>query len=97
MVIFIRHFRPYLLGRRFTLRTDHSALKWLQTLKEPEGQLARWLEQLLEYEFEIIHGRVNDTRMPMLCLEDRLAASAAVMTVHKAIQSVQWGKSSSNH
>ena len=55
MVIFIRHFRPYLLGRQFTLRTDHSALKWLQTLKEPEGQLARWLEQLQEYEFEIIH------------------------------------------
>ena len=55
MVTFIRHFRPYLLGRRFTLRTDHSALKWLQTLREPEGQLARWLEQLQEYEFEIIH------------------------------------------
>ena len=55
MVTFIRHFRPYLLGRHFTLRTDHSALKWLQTLKEPEGQLARWLEQLQEYEFEIIH------------------------------------------
>ena len=55
MVTFIRHFRPYLLGRRFTLRTDHSALKWLQTLKDPEGQLARWLEQLQEYEFEIIH------------------------------------------
>ena len=55
MVTFIRHFRPYLLGRRFTLRTDHSGLKWLQTLKDPEGQLARWLEQLQEYEFEIIH------------------------------------------
>ena len=51
MVIFIRHFQPYLLGRQFTLRTDQSALKWLQTLKESEGQLARWLEQLQEYEF----------------------------------------------
>ena len=55
MVIFIHHFRPYLLGRTFTLRTDHSALKWLQTLKEPEGQLARWLERLQEYQFEVIH------------------------------------------
>jgi len=45
----IRRFRPYLLGRKFTLRTDHSSLKWLQQLKEPEGQMARWLEQLQEY------------------------------------------------
>ena len=29
------HFRPYLSGRRFTLRTDHNSLRWL---KEPEGQ-----------------------------------------------------------
>ena len=43
LVTFIRHFRPYLLGRKFTLRTDHSSLKWLQQLKEPEGQMARWL------------------------------------------------------
>ena len=43
------------IGGQFTLRTDHSAFKWLQILKEPEGQLARWLEQLQKYEFEIIH------------------------------------------
>jgi len=59
MVTFIRHFRPYLLGRKFTLRTDHSSLKWLQQLKEPEGQMARWLEQLQEYNFEIIHRAGN--------------------------------------
>jgi len=40
MVTFIQHFRHYLLGRKFTVRTDQSTLKWLQTRKEPEGQLA---------------------------------------------------------
>ena len=44
VVTFINHFRPYVLGRTFTLRTDHSSLQWLQNFKEPEGQLARWLE-----------------------------------------------------
>jgi len=30
-------------------------LTWLQNFKEPEGQLARWVEQLQEYHFEIVH------------------------------------------
>jgi len=54
-VTFIHHFQPYLLGHQFSLRTDHGSLKWLQNFKEPEGQLARWVEQLQEYNFEIVH------------------------------------------
>ena len=52
---FITHFRPYLLGRRFTLRTDHGSLTWLSRFKEPEGQLGRWLGKLQEYDFQICH------------------------------------------
>ena len=55
VVVFTEQFRPYLLGRRFTLRTDHGSLSWLQSFKEPEGQLARWLEKLQEYHFDIVH------------------------------------------
>ncbi|KAL5473550.1 hypothetical protein EMCRGX_G028043 [Ephydatia muelleri] len=54
-VEFIHHFRQYLLGREFTLRTDHSSLVWLRNFKEPEGQLARWLEKLQEYSFSVVH------------------------------------------
>ena len=57
VVYFIRHFRPYLLGRKFTLRTDHSSLTWLANFREPEGQLAKWLEQLQEFDFKICHRR----------------------------------------
>ena len=51
----------YLLGTPFTIHTDHSALTWLQDFKQPEGQLAHWLEQLQEIEFTIIHrlGKVH--------------------------------------
>ena len=55
VVTFTRQFRPYLLGRKFVLRTDHGSLTWIQNFREPEGQLARWLEQLQELHFEIIH------------------------------------------
>ena len=57
VVTYIHHFQQFLLGRQFTLRTDHGNLQWIQTLKEPEGQLARWLERLQEYNFEIVHQR----------------------------------------
>ena len=55
VVYFLQHFRPYLLGRHFTLRSDHGSLTWLRNFKEPEGQLARWLEKLQKYDFTIVH------------------------------------------
>uniref|UniRef100_A0A3Q1J2D2 ribonuclease H n=1 Tax=Anabas testudineus TaxID=64144 RepID=A0A3Q1J2D2_ANATE len=55
VVLAVRHYRPYLLGNRFTLRTDHASLTWLLNFRQPEGQVARWLEVLQEYDFEIQH------------------------------------------
>jgi len=54
-VYFLQQFRQYLLSGTFTLQTDHGALTWLQQFKEPEGQLARWLEKLQGYHFTIVH------------------------------------------
>ena len=56
-VSFIKHFRPYLLGKPFVLRTDHCSLTWLYNFKNPEGQLAQWLEALQEYNFTIEHRK----------------------------------------
>ena len=41
-VVMCTHFRSYLRGSRFTLRTDHSSLRWLQKFKNEDGMLARW-------------------------------------------------------
>ena len=51
----LQHFRHYLLGNKVILRTDHHSLKWLRTFKRPEGMLARWIETLAEFDFEIEH------------------------------------------
>ena len=51
----IQYFKPYLWGRPFKVRTDHSALKWLKNFKDPHGQVARWLEILSEYDFAVEH------------------------------------------
>ena len=52
---FIEHFRQYLLGRNFLVRTDHQALIWLFKLKEPRGKIARWIELLSHYDFSIAY------------------------------------------
>jgi len=43
------------LGREFSKRTDHSALRWLKHTPEPIGQQARWLERLEEFSYRIEH------------------------------------------
>ena len=53
IVAAIKHFRHYLLGKKFLIRTDHSSLRWVTKCKTPEGQLARWLEVLSQYQFDI--------------------------------------------
>ena len=55
IVIFTRHFKHYLLGRKFQIVTDHIALQWLHNFKDPDGLTARWLEKLAAFEYEIVH------------------------------------------
>ena len=55
VVHFVKTYRHYLVGRRFLLRTDHASLRWLRSFKEPEGQVARWLELLDSFDFELVH------------------------------------------
>ena len=60
LVVFTRQFRHYLLGRPFTVRTDHNSLVWLTHFKNLQGQLARWLEELQQYSMQICHRRGRD-------------------------------------
>ncbi|KAK6177716.1 hypothetical protein SNE40_015762 [Patella caerulea] len=61
MITSIKNFHHYLYGRKFLVRTDHGALRWLFNFKNPEGQIARWFETLAAYDFEIEHrpGRIH--------------------------------------
>ena len=53
IVASVKHFHHYLYGRKFRIRTDHGALRWLMQFKHPEAQVARWIEVLDTYSFEI--------------------------------------------
>ena len=58
----LEHFRVYLLGRKFCLRTDHRALAWLYS-KEPKAsaRISGWLATLTEYPIviEYVRGAEN--------------------------------------
>ena len=54
-VNFTRHFKHYLLGRKFKVVTDHRALQWLHNFKDPDGLTARWLEKLAAFDYEVQH------------------------------------------
>ncbi|GBC54389.2 enzymatic polyprotein, putative [Rhizophagus irregularis DAOM 181602=DAOM 197198] len=57
----VKHFHKYLVNRRFKVITDHAALKGLMSAKIPTGRRARWVMELQQYNFEIIHrpGKEN--------------------------------------
>jgi hypothetical protein len=72
----LKAFRPYLLTREFTLVTDHRALLWLLTHKQPVGQQARWLLSISEFRFSLQHRAGVDnpadvpSREPQACTAD---------------------------
>ena len=51
----IEHFHVYLHGTHFNIITDHSALKWLFSIKKPTGKLYRWSVRLSVYNYTILH------------------------------------------
>lgn len=53
----VKHFRPYLFGRKFTVETDHNPLVWLYKIKEPNSRLIRWKLKLEEFDFTIVYKK----------------------------------------
>lgn len=83
--------RPYLEGSRFTIRTDHQALKWLMNLSDASGRLQRWRLRLQPFEYDIVHrpgvkhqaadamSRLNTTGTDQTDLDDEIPTVAAVL------------------
>jgi len=49
----VQKFRQYIELTHFIVETDHSALQWLQKIKEPAGRLAKWFMILQEFNFTV--------------------------------------------
>ena len=60
----IKKLRPYLEGSSFRAITYHSALRWLQNLREPSGRLARRALGLQQWDVCIEHRKEAYHRVP---------------------------------
>lgn len=61
IVFAYKKFRHYLVERKFTVETDHSALQFLNNLNKPHGHFNRWalLLQDLDYAVQYKKGRLH--------------------------------------
>ena len=51
---YVMHFKEYLYGKKFVVRTDHKALVFMNTTKTPiSPQFQTWLANLAEYDFQL--------------------------------------------
>ncbi|GBM92433.1 Retrovirus-related Pol polyprotein from transposon 297 [Araneus ventricosus] len=83
----IENFHHYFYEPEFLLRTDHASLRWLLNFRESEGQIARWIQRLQEYDFKIQHRKgTSHENADALSLED---------PVKRAVNIVQMPRKSS--
>jgi len=52
-----KYFKEYLLGRSFSILTDHRPLVWIFNVKDPTMRLFRWRLLLNEYDYCIVYKR----------------------------------------
>ncbi len=61
VVLALKKFRPYLLSSmKFKLITDHAALENAFRRKDVHDRLARWLDLIAEYDFEIKYRKGSE-------------------------------------
>ena len=73
----MRKLRHYLEGYEFNVITDHSSLKWLRSLKDPQERLSLWVMELQGWNFNVAYRKGAWNHVPDTLsryLEDQVAS-----------------------
>ncbi|KAA0034981.1 Transposon Tf2-9 polyprotein [Cucumis melo var. makuwa] len=55
VVLAVQRWKPYLLGRKFLVKTDQRSLKFLLEQRIIQPQYQKWIAKLLGYSFEVVY------------------------------------------
>ena len=84
-------FQVYLLGKEFTIQTDHRELKWLTRFKDNNNRLMRWSLSMQPFRFQVQHRK--ELIMPMLILSlNKLNLTANLREKEGSLQMIQEGR-----
>lgn len=88
LIIAVRKWRPYLLGRQFIIRMDQRSLKFLLEQKIATPAQQRWLSKLLGYDYVIEYKNGVDSRAAD-ALSRRAEISAITMPLPSWIEDLK--------
>ncbi|RVX07462.1 Retrovirus-related Pol polyprotein from transposon 17.6 [Vitis vinifera] len=81
----IKKWRPYLLGKPFTVRTNHRSLKYLPEQRITTPVQTRWLPKILGYDYTIEYKKG-----PKNQAADSLSRRVEVCFISTSIPSAEW-------
>ena len=71
MTFFCKKFRQF-LSKPFLIFSDHGALRYVNSLRDSSHKLARWLNFLMQFNFEVYHKAGNSKEMLVADILSRL-------------------------
>ena len=85
LVTAVKYYHHYLYGRHFTIYTDHATLRWLMSIKEPTGKLARWSLTIQQYDSTIRHrADTNNGNADALSRQPHFPTIAAIQSTQSS-------------
>ena len=88
----VEKFRHYLIGKRFTLKTDNRILSYMNTSKSKK--LANWALKLSDYTFDIVH--IPSKHNAVSDFFSRLHEVNIVSEFSSSLSSEEWGVAQQN-
>ncbi|CCD25382.1 uncharacterized protein NDAI_0F00630 [Naumovozyma dairenensis CBS 421] len=83
IVCCLEKWRHYLLGKKFKLYTDHQSLKYVLTERSFKLRLARWWDDLADYNFKIIHIKGKNNHVDALSRLNAIDTESTERTISR--------------